>query len=92
MCGVKRLGDTGFEAVEVLGVDDSFTHEMLDKGVIVAQGPAKVTEPAGAWVLVADDGDIPQQLAEALAERNQTVILACNDSPKTVDPSRRTQT
>ena len=78
----QALGDTGFEAVEVLGVDDSFTHEMLDKGVIVAQGPAKVTEPAGAWILVADDGDIAQQLAAALAERNQTVILACNDSPK----------
>ena len=75
----QALSDTGFEAVEVLGVDDSFTHEMLDKGVIVAQGPAKVTEPAGAWILTADDGDMAQQLAEALAERNQTVMLACND-------------
>ena len=38
-CGGQALGDAGFEGVEVLGVDDSFSFEMLDKGVIVAQGP-----------------------------------------------------
>ena len=37
----QALGDAGFEGAEVLGVDDSYTHEMLDKGVIVAQGPAR---------------------------------------------------
>ena len=40
----RALGDVGFTGVEVLGVDDSFTFEMLDKGVIVAQGPAQVAE------------------------------------------------
>ena len=88
----QALGDVGFEAVEVLGVDDSFTHEMLDKGVIVAQGPAKVTEPAGAWILVADDGDVAQQLAAALVERNQTVVLARNEFTQNGRQLRRTQT
>ena len=44
----RALGDAGFVEVEALGVDDSFTYEMQDKGVIAAQGPAQVTEQPGA--------------------------------------------
>ena len=51
----QALGDAGFEGVEVLGVNESTTYEMLDKGVIVAQGPAQITESPGVWVLTADD-------------------------------------
>ena len=78
----KALIDAGFAGAEVLGVDDSYTHEMLDKGVIVSQGPARVTEPAGLWVLTADQGDVVEELAAALAERNQTVVLAGAESPQ----------
>ena len=87
----RALGDVGFEGVEVLGVDDSFSHEMLDKGVIVAQGPAHVTEPPGVWVLTADHVSAAEELAVELAARNQTVILASkelpeNDAPADVGP------
>ena len=74
----QALRDTGFVEVEVLGVDDSFTREMLDKGVIVAQGPAQVTEQPGVWVLAGEQGEFAEELAEAMAARNQTVVLAGN--------------
>ncbi len=76
----EALGDSGFESVEVLGVDESTTYEMLDKGVIVAQGPAQVTESPGAWVLAADDGGAARELAAELSARNQTVVLADRDA------------
>ncbi|MDE0644603.1 MAG: beta-ketoacyl synthase N-terminal-like domain-containing protein, partial [bacterium] len=77
----RALGDAGFEGVEVLGVDDSFSFEQLDKGVIVAQGPAKVAEPPGVWVLVGDQGGVAQELAAGLTARNQTVVMADRDGP-----------
>ena len=72
----QALGDAGFSGAEVLGPDESDTSATPDKGVIVAQGPAQVKEPAGTWVLAADDGGLAQELATGLAARNQTVILA----------------
>ena len=72
----QALGDAGFEAVEVLGVDESDPDMQLDKGVIVAQGPAKVMEPAGAWVFAADEGGVAERLAAEMRSRNQTVVLA----------------
>ncbi len=72
----QALKDAGFEGAEVLGVDDSYTYEMLDKGVIVAQGPAHVAEPPGLWVLTGDRGGVAEEIAGALAARNQTVVLA----------------
>ena len=79
----RALGDSGFESAEVLGVDDTFTHEMLDKGVIVAQGPARVSEPAGLWVLAGDNDGFADELAEALAARDQTVVLASAGTTQT---------
>ena len=78
----QALGNVGFEAVEVLGPDESDASRTLDKGVIVAQGPAAVTEPAGAWVLAADQGGLAAKLATDLAARNQTVVLAGSDGPQ----------
>ena len=78
----QALGDVGFEEVEVLGVDDTYSHEMLDKGVIVAQGPATVTEQPGLWVLAADDCGVAEKLASEMAARNQTVILVGADAPE----------
>ena len=72
----QALGDAGIEGAEVLGVGDTYTHEMLDKGMIVAQGPARVAEPAGLWVLAGDKDGFADCLAAALAARDQTVVLA----------------
>ena len=81
----EALGNVGFEGVEVLGVDDSFSHEMLDKGVIVAQGPAKVTESEGLWVVTAESSSTAEELAAEMAERNQTVLLATSDASDSID-------
>ena len=81
------LGNVGFEEVEVLGVDESDSTRMLDKGVIVAQGPAVVAEQGGAWVLAADQGGAAAELAAELAARNQTVVLACSDDPQVEEGS-----
>ena len=83
----QALGNAGFEGVEVLGVDESDATRVLDKGVIVAQGPAKVTEQGGAWVLAADQGRSATELAAELAARNQTVVLACSDGQHEKDNS-----
>ena len=83
----QALGNVGFEEVEVLGVDETDTTRMLDKGVIVAQGPAKVTEQGGAWILAADQGRSAAELAAKLAARNQTVVLACSDGRHEKDNS-----
>ena len=72
----QALSDVGFEGTEVLGVDDTYSHEMLDKGVIVAQGPAQVAEAPGLWVLMSDGCAAAEELASEMAARNQTVVLA----------------
>ncbi len=72
----RALGDAGFTGAEVLGPDESETDRMPDKGVIVAQGPAQVTESPGVWVLAADRGGLAAEVAAELAARNQTVLLA----------------
>ncbi len=77
----QALGDAGFEAVEVLGVDEKDPNRTLDKGVIVAQGPEKVSEPPGVWILAADAQGFGAGLASGLAARNQTVLLAGADTP-----------
>ena len=79
----RALGDAGFTGAEVLGPDESETDRMPDKGVIVAQGPAQVTEPPGAWVLAADRGEVAAGLATELAARNQTVVLADGQASET---------
>ena len=81
----QALGNVGFEGVEVLGTDDSFTHEMLDKGVIVAQGPAKITETPGLWVLTAENSITAEELAAEMAGRNQRVLLAVGDVSDPID-------
>ena len=76
----QALGDAGFEAVEVLGVNENDPNRTLDKGVIVAQGPVKVSEPPGVWILAADGQGFGAGLASDLAARNQTVVLAGADA------------
>ena len=83
----QALGDAGFGEVEVLGVDESESAGMPDRGVIVAQGPEEVDELAGAWILVADEGGVAEELAAELAARNQTVVLASGEGTSADDGS-----
>ncbi len=70
----QALGDAGFVEAEVLGVEASASAEP-DRGVIMAQGPSEVMEPAGVWVLAGDESGVAEQLAAELRGRNQTVVL-----------------
>ena len=72
----RALTDAEFGEVEVLGVDRSDAAAAPDRGVIVAQGPAEVAEPPGAWVIAADEGGVGDALAAELEARNQTVVRA----------------
>ena len=72
----RALADAGFEGAEVLGLETSDATATPDRGVIIAAGPAEVTETAGLWVLAADRDGVAEGLAAELAARNQTVVLA----------------
>ncbi len=99
----RALGDAGFGEVAVLGVDESDPNANPDRGVIVAQGPAEVTEAPGVWVMATDRNGVATELAKELAARNQTVVLASSEAPgnkrqvpakpgvfeTTVEPERR---
>ncbi len=78
----RVLTDVGFGEIEVLGLEESDSAEMPDKGVIVARGPAEVTERPGIWVLAADSAGVAEELAADLAARNQTVVLADHQLPE----------
>ncbi len=82
----RVLADVGFGEIEVLGVEESDSTGMPDKGVIVARGPAEVTERPGIWVLAADSGGAAGELAAELAARNQTVVLADHKLPENGRP------
>ena len=74
----RALRDAGFEAVEVLGLDSAKPDEKPDRGVIVAKGPDEVSEAPGFWVLLADERGFAKEIANHLANRNQTVMLVSN--------------
>ena len=69
----QSLGVVGFVGAEVLGPDGT---TRPDRGIIVAQGPEEILEPAGAWILAADEGGVAARLADELEAHNQTVVLA----------------
>ena len=76
----QALADAGFDGAEVLGADESDPDQEPDRGVILAQGPAQVTERPGVWVLAADQTGVAGELATRLAARNQTVVLATDET------------
>ena len=82
----QALGDAGFDDIAILGFDETDPSANPDRGVIVAQGPAEVTEAPGVWVLAADRGGLAAGLASELAAHNQTVVLAGAEAP-TGEPS-----
>ena len=83
----RVLGDTSFEDVAMLGVDESDSAGPPDRGVILARGPATVAPPQGLWVLAADSGGVAAALAARLAARNQRVVLAGADDSPSEDPA-----
>ncbi len=74
----QALGDAGFVEADVLGVGDG-PGGRPDRGVILAQGPAEVTEPAGAWIVAADGGGVGEALAAELRAHNQKVVVASEE-------------
>ena len=85
----QALTDAGFQGAEVLGADESDPAQEPDRGVILARGPAQVTERPGMWVLAADRGGVAGELATRLAARNQTVVLATDKAGPGQDPATR---
>ena len=72
----RALADTGFVESAVLGGEAGTDERPMGSGVVMAEGPPEVTWPAGVWV-VAGGGEIfPGELASALADKNQAVVLA----------------
>ena len=82
----RALADTGFVESEVLGLDVREVAGLPDRGVIVAQGPAEIALPEGAWVLAGDRGGMAAALAAELAAQNQRVVLA-GDGPEDARPA-----
>ncbi|WP_428273702.1 SDR family NAD(P)-dependent oxidoreductase [Candidatus Palauibacter sp.] len=86
----RALADTGFAASEVLGLDVQELAGLPDRGVIVAQSPAEIALPEGAWILAADRGGMAAALAAELAAQNQRVVLA-GDDPEGARPAAESE-
>ncbi|MDE0578332.1 MAG: SDR family NAD(P)-dependent oxidoreductase, partial [bacterium] len=82
----QALIEAGFVETEVIGVDQSDSAQEPDRGVIVAQGPAKVSELAGVWVLAADSFGSAEYLGLELAAQNQTVVLVSDGAAAELGP------
>lgn len=77
----QALADAGYGAVEVLG--DGRAEGDLDVGraVIIAQGQTEVSAARGLWVLVAERSGVAAQLAAALRQANQEVLISGEEMP-----------
>ncbi len=73
----QALINAGFSAAEVLGLGDADAKQMPDRGVIVAQGPAEVSERPGIWIVAGETAD--GHFVTELAGSNQTVVVAGDD-------------
>ena len=82
----QALSDAGFVETEVIGVDRTDSAQEPDRGVIVAQGPAKVSELPGVWVLAADSYGTAEYLSLELAAQNQTVVLISDGAATELGP------
>ena len=77
----QALSDSGYEEVSFLGTEGADEGGPLGSSVLIARGPAEIAQPPGAWVICADAGGLGLELAQELASRNQTVVLAQPASP-----------
>ena len=82
----QALSDAGYVDTEVIGVDQADLAQEPDRGVIVAQGPAKVSELPGVWVLAADSYGSAEYLGLELAAQNQTVVLVSDGAAAELGP------
>ena len=82
----QELAGAGFEGIEILGIDETDPAQEPDRGIILAQGPAEVTEPEGLWVLATDRGGVARDLAARLADRNQTAVLVTDRTQPLSEP------
>ena len=76
----EALADAGFGELALVAASGEAGPS--DQCLIAARGPVEVPEAPGAWVLAPDeDGwEVASSLAEGLAGRNQTVVLAAAES------------
>ena len=72
----RALEDAGFGQVAVLGAEGSGGTGPATQGVILAQGPPKVTESPGLWLLAEAGSDAATDLLARLEARNQKVVIA----------------
>ncbi len=74
----RVLGDCGFGQILAIvpGRDELAADAAPSQGVMLARATSAIEEPPGLWVLTADREGAADLLAEALAARNQTVVLA----------------
>ena len=82
----SALEDTGFHEIEMIGPERTSLDQMAERVVIVARGPTEVLEPSGTWVITEDEGGVAEEVAAALASRNQTVVLAAPESGPASQP------
>ena len=75
----RALQNAGFSEAEVLGLGESGA-DQPDRGVILAQGPAEVSERAGVWIVAGDASD--GRFVTELAASNQTVVVAGDDDDR----------
>ena len=75
---LRALADSGFEDAAALGADDPEGVGVLGSGVLLARGPAEITHPEGVWLVAPGGAATARELADGLAARNQTVILAAD--------------
>ena len=75
----RALINAGFSSAEVLGLGESDA-EQPDRGVILAQGPAEVSERPGVWIVAGDASD--GRFVPDLAASNQTVVVAGDDDDR----------
>ncbi len=72
----RALADAGYVESAVLGGEPGTDERPLGSGVVLAEGPREVGWEAGVWVVAGGERAFSQDLASALAQQNQTVVLA----------------
>ena len=78
----QALASAGFREIAVLNADDALPGATEALALLIARAPAREAESPGTWVLAADGAGHAAALAESLAERNQTVVVAgSGDAP-----------
>ena len=76
----RAFSDAGFGETDVLGIDTFDDGRPLGPGIIVARVPEEVALPRGVWIVAPDRDGVGEELATALAARNQTVVIAGEDA------------